>query len=93
MAIAAAGCVVATSWMLERATVTSGDPFQPITDGLANNPLAVAAALACLALMADCARQRSRAARRAMASTTSTRPPVKRASSSRAVPAARRRAG
>jgi hypothetical protein len=52
LAVSAAGLVFATSWALERATLTGRDPFVGITEWLVAHPFVVAAAFAVLALLA-----------------------------------------
>jgi hypothetical protein len=49
LTLAAAALACATSWLLERTSVTHGDPFLPATDWLIANPLTAAAAVAVLA--------------------------------------------
>ncbi|MFD9396971.1 HupE/UreJ family protein [Streptomyces sp. NPDC060000] len=50
--VAAVGLVFSASWMLERATLTSGDPFEGIQTWLVGHPLLVAGAVAALAVTA-----------------------------------------
>lgn len=50
--LAVVGLLFATSWMLERATLTSSDPFEGIQTWLVGHPLLVAVALAVLAAVA-----------------------------------------
>jgi hypothetical protein len=49
LTLAAAALACATSWLLERTTLTHTDPFLPATNWLIANPLTAAAALALLA--------------------------------------------
>ena len=50
--LAGAGCVFATSWMLERLTVTGSDPFLPLTQWAVGHPFVIVASIAVLALLA-----------------------------------------
>ena len=50
--LAVVGLLFATSWMLERATLTSSDPFEGVQTWLVGHPLLVAVALAVLAAAA-----------------------------------------
>jgi hypothetical protein len=49
IALAGAAFACATSWLLQRTSLTHGDPFLPATNWLIANPLGVAAAVALLA--------------------------------------------
>lgn len=51
--VALVGLLFSVSWMLERATLTSSDPFQGIQTWLVDHPLLVAAAVAALAIVAQ----------------------------------------
>jgi hypothetical protein len=57
LTLAGAGCVFATSWLLERATITSSDPFLPLTEWLVDHPFVITACVAALALAARAATQ------------------------------------
>jgi hypothetical protein len=59
LALAGTGCAFATSWMLERATITPSDPFLPVTEWLVGHPFIIAAAMAVLALLARSAARES----------------------------------
>ncbi|WP_314224975.1 HupE/UreJ family protein [Streptomyces zaehneri] len=50
--VAAIGLVFSVSWMLERATLTAGDPFEGAQTWLVGHPLLVAGAVATLAVAA-----------------------------------------
>jgi len=50
--VALIGLVFSVSWMLERATLTSGDPFEGIQTWLVEHPLLLAATVAALAVVA-----------------------------------------
>jgi hypothetical protein len=66
--LASAGCVFAASWLLERATITSSDPFLPLTEWLVHHPFLVTTSVAVLALVAQAvARDRHKAAATATA--------------------------
>jgi HupE / UreJ protein len=68
LTLAGAGCVFATSWLLERATITSSDPFLPLTEWLVDHPFVITASVAALALVASAAgRERHHAAATATA--------------------------
>ncbi len=51
--VALLGLLFSVSWMLERATLTSSDPFESIQTWLVEHPLLVAAAVAALATVAQ----------------------------------------
>ncbi|GAA3785253.1 hypothetical protein GCM10023083_21670 [Streptomyces phyllanthi] len=50
--VALVGLVFSISWMLERATLTSSDPFEGIQTWLVGHPVLVAATVAALAVVA-----------------------------------------
>ncbi|MFE9996239.1 hypothetical protein [Streptomyces avermitilis] len=50
--VALVGLLFSVSWMLERATLTSADPFEGIQTWLVGHPLLVAASVAALAVVA-----------------------------------------
>ncbi|MFD9432636.1 HupE/UreJ family protein [Streptomyces sp. NPDC060002] len=50
--VAVIGLVFSVSWMLERATLTAGDPFEGVQTWLVGHPLLVAGAVAALAAVA-----------------------------------------
>ncbi|QJT03091.1 HupE/UreJ family protein [Streptomyces asoensis] len=50
--VAVIGLVFSVSWMLERATLTAGDPFEGVQTWLVGHPLLVAGAVATLAVAA-----------------------------------------
>jgi hypothetical protein len=50
--VALVGLLFSVSWMLERAALTSSDPFEGIQTWLVEHPLHVAGAVAALALVA-----------------------------------------
>lgn len=50
--VAALGLLFSVSWMLERATLTSADPFEDVQTWLVGHPLLVAASVAALAAVA-----------------------------------------
>ncbi|MFI1927522.1 MULTISPECIES: HupE/UreJ family protein [unclassified Streptomyces] len=52
VAVAVIGLVFSVSWMLERATLTAGDPFEGAQTWLVGHPLLVAGAVATLAVAA-----------------------------------------
>lgn len=52
IAVALLGLLFSVSWMLERATLTSSDPFESVQTWLVGHPLLVAASLAALAAVA-----------------------------------------
>jgi hypothetical protein len=51
-AIAGAGCVLATSWLLARSGLTASDPFFSATEWLVGHPFDIAAGIALFALLA-----------------------------------------
>ena len=50
--MAAVGLLFSVSWMLERAALTSSDPFESVQTWLVEQPLVVAGAVAALAVVA-----------------------------------------
>jgi hypothetical protein len=50
--VAAVGLLFSVSWMLERAALTSSDPFESVQTWLVEHPLVVAGAVAALAVVA-----------------------------------------
>ena len=57
--VALVGLLFSVSWMLERATLTSSDPFEGIQTWLVGHPLQVAASVAALAVVARLAAPRT----------------------------------
>lgn len=51
LAVAGAGVVLALAWLVERSTLTTGNPFEPVTDALVAHPFVVAGMLAVTAVL------------------------------------------